>query len=289
MKIPLDHVGIAAHSLAQARASFERLGFRMTELSVHSGSLGPGLPIEPWGTANHCAMFRHGYLETLGPHGEGESRIKRVQAMLARYEGPHIVAFRCDDAEQCHRELLALGAPVEPIKQLERMAPFGSDGQQERLAQFRLVGLASPPYVEARVQITEHRTPEVIWQPHLLDHPNSATAITDVVFKTDDADATALRYGTHLGGTLSRHRHGIRVDLARGSLHFVTAREWALWRPGAPVLPTPSPVALGFSVASRDALVSALAAGKVEWEKDDVLDLVVDGGAGHGATLFFRA
>jgi len=53
----LDHVGVAIKDLERGRAIYQRLGFRLTARSIHSGSREPGGPVEPWGSGNHCAMF----------------------------------------------------------------------------------------------------------------------------------------------------------------------------------------------------------------------------------------
>ena len=64
--LDLDHVGIAVANLDAGLETFQRLGFNLTSRSHHKGSRVPGGPIEPWGSANHCAMLEQGYLEVLG-------------------------------------------------------------------------------------------------------------------------------------------------------------------------------------------------------------------------------
>ena len=66
LPLELDHVGVAVNDLDVGREVYERLGFTLTPRSIHSGSKTPGGPVEPWGSGNHCAMFRDGYLELIG-------------------------------------------------------------------------------------------------------------------------------------------------------------------------------------------------------------------------------
>ena len=62
----LDHVAVVVPDLARAAKTYARLGFRLTPESSHKGPLKPGGPLEPYGSGNHCAMFKEGYLEILG-------------------------------------------------------------------------------------------------------------------------------------------------------------------------------------------------------------------------------
>ena len=73
LRLELDHVGVAVKSLDRGRDAYAKLGFTLAARSIHSGSRVPGGPVELWGSGNHCAMFREGYLEELGRVGDGES------------------------------------------------------------------------------------------------------------------------------------------------------------------------------------------------------------------------
>src|SRR6185295_7967270 len=65
-QVRLDHVGVAIRDLARGHPAYERLGFKLTPRSIHRGSPAPGAPVIPFGSGNHCAMFREGYLEIVG-------------------------------------------------------------------------------------------------------------------------------------------------------------------------------------------------------------------------------
>lgn len=66
LDLTLDHTGVAVRNLDDGEAAYRRLGFILTTRSIHSGSVTPGAPVTPWGSGNHCAMFREGYLEIIG-------------------------------------------------------------------------------------------------------------------------------------------------------------------------------------------------------------------------------
>ncbi len=62
-------------------------------------------------------MLKQGYLELLGI--VDASKPTPAAALLARYEGPHIVAFRPRSAEAV-QALSDAGLPIDPVRNLER-------------------------------------------------------------------------------------------------------------------------------------------------------------------------
>ncbi len=87
----LDHVAVVSRHADALFGAYERLGFALTPLSMHSGALGPGGPVVPWGTGNRCAMLRAGYLELIAIVDE-ERPCGIFPELLRRYKGLHIIA-----------------------------------------------------------------------------------------------------------------------------------------------------------------------------------------------------
>ena len=251
MKRELDHVGVAVGDLGRGHDAFSRLGFRLTPRSLHSGSRAAGLPVEPWGSGNHCAMFHEGYLEIIGL--TDASLFSSVKDLVARYEGLHIVAVGCEDAEVAHRELAAAGLPVEAVRKLERDAAFGPRDESVRRAAFRNLYVDRKQFPEARFLFIEHKTRDVLWQPHLLDHPNGVQGIDAVFFVVDDPRATAERFAQLFSGQVDGHPEEIRLRLDRGAFWLLTPECWRDRAPAGFVPPTPSPVGFGLRVASLEA------------------------------------
>ncbi len=61
----LDHLAVVNREMGVLEEAYTRLGFLLTPVSRHSGSLTAGGPVEPMGSGNRCAMFKAGYLELL--------------------------------------------------------------------------------------------------------------------------------------------------------------------------------------------------------------------------------
>jgi hypothetical protein len=242
--IDLDHIGTAVRDLDAAQAAFERLGFTLTPRSYHRGAATPGGPVEPWGSANHCAMLAQGYLEILGI--VDDSKFSSARALLAKYEGPHIVAFRPDSAESV-QHLIDRKLPVDIVRNLERTIPFGPEGNESRRVAFRNTRFSSATFPEAQFQYTEHLTREAMWQPHLLVHPNGATALDCVYLCSVDPQALIAKLSPVLGVSPRTGEAGEFVfDFAASSLCVLTPEAWQRRSNEAPRHALPAPV--GYSV-----------------------------------------
>lgn len=284
LDLKLDHVGIGVKDLERGRAAYDRLGFRLTARSMHSGSPSAGAPIVPWGSGNHCAMLGTGYIEVLGL--TDPSRYSSVKDMVARYEGLHIVALGCEDADATFQALSTAGVPVEAPRALERDAAFGPDDKAVRRARFRNIYLDRGPYPEARFLYIEHLTRDVLWQPHLLDHPNGAVALEQVYFCSEDVTALGGKLGGILGTRPERLTpgHGM-LGLTRGSVHVFDAAQWAA-RCGTPAAEGhPAAVGFGVRVKSLAATRQLLLQRGVSIDERD--GIWVDPAEGCGATLHF--
>jgi catechol 2,3-dioxygenase-like lactoylglutathione lyase family enzyme len=216
----LDHVAVVVPDLARTAQTYERLGFRLTPRSSHKGSVKPGGPLEPFGSGNHCAMFAEGYLELLGIT-DPKRYTGEVTPLLQRYEGLHLVALGCRDARQAARDLGSrLGADLG-VRELGRDVPQVEGGTKP--AVFRIVGLPAGTFTDAKLFLIEQSTPEVLWQPALLDQPNGVTGLAGAVVCVASPAETRQRLSRILG----REHTGGRFTLARGAIEVIDPREHA--------------------------------------------------------------
>lgn len=223
----LDHVAVVIPDLARAGQTYERLGFRLTPQSSHKGPLKPGGPLELFGSGNHCAMFSEGYLELLGIT-DPKRYTGEVTPQLERYAGLHLVALGCRDARQAARELgQRLGAELG-IRELGRDVPQAEGGTKP--AVFRIVGLPAGTFTEAKLFLIEHATPEVLWQPALLEQPNGVTGLAGAVLCV----ASPVETRQKLSRILGREDDGGRFALARGTLEIIDRQEFSARYGGEP-------------------------------------------------------
>ena len=250
LDLMLDHVGVAVNSLDAGKAAYERMGFRLTARSYHKGATEPGGPVVPWGSGNHCAMFREGYLEILGIFDP--SMPSNAKKLLAKYEGAHIVAFGIDQpADEAYQVLSARHPGLKPPMTLQRMAPFGRNDETEKLAEFRNINADPEMFPEGRFIFIEHRTRDVLWQPHLLDHPNGVLGLAEVAIASADVPGTVERLARVLGAAPNDKGHGIfTFELARGTVYVLPGAMVGKWAKG--VEPPHVPYIAGFGVRVKD-------------------------------------
>ena len=179
---PLDHTGQMRSDLDAGAAALERLGFLLSPETPQQGAVPGTSGMQPWATANRCALFRQGYLELIGLRSP--DRFNPWTRFMARYEGIHIAAFRCTSADEAWPGLAAHG--FAPPVQRARSTPVGD-------MRFRNIFSEDASWPEGRIIVIEHQTPEVLWRPELLEHPNGATALRQCVWVSDRPEELAAR------------------------------------------------------------------------------------------------
>ena len=185
MAFPLDHTGQMRADLDAGAGALERLGFLLSPETPQQGAVPGTGGMQPWATANRCALFREGYLELIGLRAP--DRFNPWAHFMARHEGIHIAAFRCGSADEAWPGLAAQG--FQPPVQRARSTPAGE-------MRFRNIFSEDASWPEGRIIVIEHQTPDVLWRPELLEHPNGALALRECLFVCDLPDELAARLGT---------------------------------------------------------------------------------------------
>jgi hypothetical protein len=205
----LDHVVInvrrdmdAAEDLCQA------LGFTVTPRGYHS-----------LGSINHLMMFDTNYFELIGIPKVGE--IKRADLITAPV-GINGLVFKTDNVDDTHAHLLTLDMAGEEPRAFSR--PVELDGETKD-AKFRTVTVRPDVFPEGRIYFCEHGTPELVWRPEWLNHPNGGVDIAEVMIVAEDVPKVAGDYANLIEGQVTVLRDGIRVvDTADARLSFRTPR-----------------------------------------------------------------
>jgi hypothetical protein len=180
--LSLDHVGAITRDLSAAGARWERLGFKLSPLSRQSGAVPGRTGMQPWASANRCAIFRKGYLELIGIFDS--SAYNPWQRFLARFEGLHLLALRCADADASFERLRLTASFLDPPIARERQLMHHGE---QRTMHFRNIFSRDTECPEGRYIVIEHQTPELLWQEELLEHENGALGLADVVIVADDS------------------------------------------------------------------------------------------------------
>ncbi|MBH1963118.1 MAG: VOC family protein [Comamonadaceae bacterium] len=252
----INHVGVAVHDLDAASSLYERMGFTLSELSVHSGASKVGEPVQLMATGNRCAVFANNYVELLGIVNPGKLDWGWGK-FLDKFQGAHIICFGCQDPATVDQRAKASGINTSGVVHLQRDVETATGKQT---ASFECVHLGESP--EGLMQAAYHRTPELIHQPRHMQHANGANGITSIVLQSQDPRATANRYAGLTGLPVVQQPDAFEITLPNGNkLKFVSVEHIAKLYPGSLFPPGPSIAAVGFSVKNLGDTHTLLAQG----------------------------
>jgi catechol 2,3-dioxygenase-like lactoylglutathione lyase family enzyme len=207
--LQLDHIGVIVRDLDAGQRCWERMGFTLSQRSPQMGLDATKQHFEPWATANHCAVFQRGYMELIGIHRHG--LFNPWEAHLARFEGPHIVALRCDSADNVYPSIAQACDDFEPPVQRRRDAPYGNATREMR---FRNIFSKDSQVPECRYIVIEHQTPDVLWQhefPNSMVHANGALALESITLCAPPSSSLDRRLSA-LAAPEKVDAHGVTFD-----------------------------------------------------------------------------
>ena len=222
-RLMLDHCACVVNDFAAGAARWERLGFNLTPESRQRGAVPGREEFHPWATANRCAILRGTYLEFVGvvdPHAYNP-----WAQFIARNEGLHILAMRCDDADSAYAALSARTRALLPPVPRERVLDV--DGEP-RVMRFRNIFSRDAEWPETRYLVIEHQTPEYLWQPRYQRHDNGACELVAVTFVADDPSTLLPRMRALGAQEYVQSAGGVSASLpGSGTLHVMRADAYA--------------------------------------------------------------
>ncbi len=223
----LDHIVINTLTRIGAAADlFRALGFILTPLGRHS-----------LGSLNHLMVCEGAYLELVGVPETGKQRAD----VLHSARGLNGLVLRSNDAEATHAQMAAAG--LDPSDPVSFSRPVDIDGTETE-ARFRTVRLPETQFQAGRVYFCEHLTPDLIWRPDWLTHPNGFAGFERIVVSSTDPATDAARYAALCGSQAAANDGGLRVPLGGIDIDIVAG--------SAPAFAT-----LGLRFASLDTLRDA--------------------------------
>jgi len=280
----VNHVGLAVRDLDAASALYERLGFTLTPLSMHKGSMKPGEPEVPYGTGNRCAVFGKNYLEILA-HVDKTRFDFGMGDFLCRHEGAHIICFGCNDATVVNDRVRAAGIGTSGVIPLQR--DLGTP-EGVRTAKFECVHFDRAATPEGLIQAAHHVTPQYIHQERYIHHPNGVVALSDVYLSVTDADAVESRYEKLAGRKAVRRGRRRVFELPQVSrVSIIDANDIASELPGSTYPQPPCLAGYAFAVKDLARMERILMEQKVPFHREPAR-LVVPASAMFGATVVFE-
>lgn len=239
----INHVGMAVRDLADASARYEAMGFMLTPFSAHSGAWKPGEKVAPLGSGNRCVMFADNYLEILADSDPAVPS-PRLAGFLHHHQGAHIICFGSQQLEAVDARLRAADVKTSGVIPLQRDV---DTPQGLRTAKFQRVQFAPDDSPEGYIQAARHLTPEYVYQPRYIRHPNGCRMLSNVYLVVDDVTAFAARYERYTG--LAAH---VDNDIAHfrfplcGALTILQPQRALALLPGTLHPPVPGIAAVAF-------------------------------------------
>ena len=245
-----DHIGYFVPNLESAGAQLEKLGFQMSAINIQYNENEAGELI-PTGTSNRLAKLNLGFIEVLAATGESDLA-DQLLAMLARYQGLHVIALTHPDMTRTATRLSDAGIDMQDAVNLRRKVMV--DGT-ETLMEFTVARVKPGTFLEGRLQILTCHTPENFWLPGDMDHANRADTLTDLLICVEDVAEATARYERFFGKAAEKMGGLGTLDLARGRFHFVTPDQAGAMLQGfdAPTLQAPCSAG-GMAIASSSRL-----------------------------------
>ncbi len=198
-----DHAVIMVRDRLDALAPhFERQGFHLSDLAVHN-----------LGSCNRLIVLESTYVELLGwPPGAPPARKEIADSPF----GLEALVFRTYDAQATYERLQKAGFAVNPVQDLSRAAML--DGQEVE-ARFQTVRFSEQPIPGFRMYFCRHLTPECVWSPELMGHPNGARRIVRIDARAANAQEVATQLALVAGSEAQIAEGGWDVPLANLRIH----------------------------------------------------------------------
>ena len=177
----IDHCYLMVRDLDRSLEQFRRLGFTLSPRGLHSAAKG---------SANHTVMLSEGdYFELLGFVAETDDNRVRRQRLERDGEGLYAMACRIGDAQEAKAALARLGIATGDVQHFSRPVELVDGG--EGMASFSTLNFEAGDVPLGTAFMCQHHTPELVWQPQLLRHPNSALALAGAVAACADPESMA--------------------------------------------------------------------------------------------------
>ncbi len=209
----IDHCYLMVRDIDRSLEQFRRLGFTLSPRGLHSAAKG---------SANHTIMLSaDDYFELLGLLAETDDNRARRQTLERDGEGLYAMACRIGDAEEARTELAQLGIATGNVQRFSRPVEL-ADGS-EGLASFSVLHFPDKDVPVGVAFMCQHHTPELVWQPQLMRHTNTALALAGTVAACGDPERAARGYSRFFArGEVVPTENGWRVETGSIPMSFVT-------------------------------------------------------------------
>lgn len=192
LQVHIDHFAIMGRSLEQLAGAMTDLGFAtggQTTLKTENN--------EGEQTKNCHFMFDNCYIEVIANSTDTD-----MSGRVHDQPGVHLIALASDDIEK-DKQLLNARVTTADVKTTHRHA---AHGELTGEAYFAWSSITDPVPTETMVGVVQHKTPELIYQPGRIQHPNGVLSLKKMVLN-EGSETTKLF--SRISGVMSPATHCI--------------------------------------------------------------------------------
>ncbi len=241
----IDHVGLLGRDVHAMRVTFERLGFAPTPPKLLMRWDAKTGERESLKQESAHAVLEHGYIELAAVLTDDPGH--HLTPYLRRYQGLHILAFASSDIDADHARCAGAGLEPTTVTIATREVEYGS---RQGAAQFRWFMLAPQSAPEGLLCYVHNHTPELVYQPEVMNHPNSAIGLHGVTIVASKPERAAELYRALLGLEPIAGDEELRFEPGNQSIRIMTRHAFIARYPGAGV--PAMPCLRAFDVIVRD-------------------------------------
>lgn len=252
----IDHVGLVTADIAALRTAYARLGFTVSAATQVMQPSPAGKRELPLGVVTAHIAFPSTCIELVAVRHPGQG--SHLDKWLAKGEGSHVIGLRTEDITRAYEELTSAGLILPPIRVSSRR--ITGDGVKG-IARMQSFELPESIAREGCVNVIQHDTPELIFDPRLTSHANGAMGVRSVFAVVDNMDEAFGRYHRLPGATRRSFAVGRTIIMNQQQFVVVERGGFTAMFPGLDVAQRPH--IGGFAVTVADiALTRALFAKK---------------------------
>jgi len=230
----IDHVGLVGRDVHAMRVAFERLGFITTApklLMRWDAKTGKRESLQ-----QECAhaILEESYIELSAVLTDEPSHY--LAPFIRRYQGLHILALRSDDIDADYGRCARAGLEPTLVTIATRDVEYGT---RHGAAQFRWFTLPPEQTPGGLLCYVHNHTPEIVFQPEVMAHPNSAIGVHGVTIVVSKPARVAEHYRLLLEQEPVVSDEELRFEFGRQCLRIMTRHAFVARYPGAgvPVMP----------------------------------------------------
>jgi hypothetical protein len=211
--------------------------------------------VQPLGSGNRCIMFENTYLEILASE-DAKRPAARITNFLKHHQGAHIICFDCPDSDVVDARVRGLGIETSGVIPLQRDIDTPDGVRTAKFVRTQFDPKGSP---EGYIQASTHLTPDYIYQPRYIRHPNGCFRLAETIVVADDLSAFEQKYRRYLGASPVREGKAIRFQLELGTtLTIIGMHDVREMLPGTLLPPIPGIAAVAFRTLALGALKERL-------------------------------